>query len=95
VLLFIFYFLFFSLLLTGDITGGEALFSSIFFVGTFSSPEILPEGGQLCFSSTLLRCLTRGTNAQHFWLSLSMGAHVLGYERRCLCLNCACRTVPR
>jgi hypothetical protein len=24
-----------------------------------------------------------------------MGAHVLGYERRCLCLNCACRTVPR
>ena len=95
VLLFIFYFLFFSLLLTGDITGKEALFSSIFFVGTFSSPETLPGGGQLCFSSTLLRRLTRGTNAQHFWLSLSMGAHVLGYERRCSCLNCACRTVPR
>jgi hypothetical protein len=55
----------------------------------------LPGGGQLCFSSPLLRRRVRGTNAQHFWLSLSMGAHVLGHERQCACLNSACRTVPR
>ena len=55
----------------------------------------LPGGGQLCFSSTLLRCLTRGTNAQPFWLSLCIGANVLGHEQQYTCFNSACRTVPR
>ena len=134
-LLFIFYVLFFSLLLTGDITGGEAFFFSddfagifsspetppgggqprfsssstfcflssphrrhyrgggilslsfFFFAGKFSSPETPPGGGQPCFSASLRRRLVRGTNAQHFWLSLSMGVHELGHERQGSCLN--------
>jgi len=61
VLLFYFYFLIVSFLLTGDITGrGRTVLFHFFLVGTFSSPETLPGGGQLCFSSTLLRGLARG-----------------------------------
>jgi len=73
--------------------GGNFFF--VFFTGIFSSPETSPGGGQLCFSSSLLRRLMRGTNAQHFWLSLSMGVHELGHERQCSCLNSAFGTVPR
>jgi len=67
--------------------GGILSLSFFFFAGIFSSPETPPGGGQPCFSASLRRRLVRGTNAQHFWLSLSMGVHELGHERQGSCLN--------